>query len=213
MKSAGERLAEAVELALDKLEDSARAEVAAGTNAYRFYAVGKITNPKILASIATNRNYDGSVRGIALLSCADKALPMALNNPDLTVRRIALLLLSDQSVLRRFAVEEPMASIREVAVRGIDDDAFLLGRFREESSPTVRAAIVGSLHNAVALSAAALSYYHDVRDGAKKRLESGGSRAGLNRKLSQPRSKLFNGSAGQRLRSRNLTVAIIFLTW
>jgi hypothetical protein len=118
---------------------------------------------------------DSEARQLALLQVTNLELLRALarSEPDTEVRRTAILLLTDQDELKQMAVADAQASIREVAVMGIADESFLLGRVhaREESSPTVRNAIVGALATqAAVVEAAQTAYYSDVREAAAKRV-------------------------------------------
>jgi len=103
---------------------------------------------------------------------AELFVELARNEKDIDVRRTAILLLKDQEELKRQAVG-PHAVIREAAVMGISDESFLLARVhaREESSPTVRSAIVGALRTQASIAEAAqTAYYGDVREAAAKRV-------------------------------------------
>jgi hypothetical protein len=111
-------------------------------------------------------------RQLAMLEVTNPDLMRELvrNEKDIEVRRTAILLLTDQDELKRQAVA-PWAVIREAAVMGIADEAFLLARVhaREESSPTVRSAIVGALRTQPSIAEAAqTAYYRDVREAAAK---------------------------------------------
>jgi len=127
--------------------------------------------PELVRAALTVVNSKDSVeRQLARLKVNSPELLRALarDEKDIGVRRTAILLLTDQAELKRLAVV-PQALIREVAVLGIDDEAFLVARVRarDESSPTVRAAIVGALRTEAAMAEAArTAYYGEVRNAA-----------------------------------------------
>jgi hypothetical protein len=117
---------------------------------------------------------DPTERQLAMLRVYNRELFVELarheENPE--VRRTTILLLDDREEIERPAVA-PQAAVREAAVMGLEDESFLLARIhaREESSPTVRSAIVGALRTQAGLSEAAqTAYYGDVRKAAAERV-------------------------------------------
>jgi hypothetical protein len=126
----------------------------------------------VRAAVTVVTSKDSVARQLALLKVNSPELlaELATNEKDIEVRRTAILLLTNQAELKRLAVV-PQTLIREVAVLGISDEAFLVARVRarEESSPTVRGAIVGALRTQAAIAEAArTAYYADVRVAAAK---------------------------------------------
>ncbi len=87
------------------------------------------------------------------------------------VKATAILLMENQDELRKIADKDPSAMYREFATVGILDEQFLLDRARLDQSPSVRSTIVRTLKTQDAiLSAAAESYYSDVREAAIGRI-------------------------------------------
>jgi hypothetical protein len=136
---------------------------------------GQSSDPELVrqaVTIVTSK--DPTERQLAMLRVYNRELFVELarheENPE--VRRTTILLLDDREEIERPAVA-PQAAVREAAVMGLEDESFLLARIhaREESSPTVRSAIVGALRTQAGLSEAAqTAYYGDVRKAAAERV-------------------------------------------
>ena len=140
------------------------------------YAKEPTSDPKLVEDVNTvlvGTSFS-LTRQLALIEVDHPELirTLARHEPDLELRRIATLLLTDQADLKEQAVARD-AVIREAAVACLTDEAFLVHRLlsREEPSPAVRRAMIWALRTQDSLAQVAQTAYdREVREAATKRV-------------------------------------------